>query len=87
MESLRSLIEKHGKENCVFMLPEHWYNKSNSCEGFIKGTITEKRYKISDNYKIGLKLQSHNRDSESFYITDLQSMIEKGLVEMYVKIS
>jgi len=93
MERLKEKIVKAGIDNVLFFVPMKPLNKvfglnfsyksSNDVEIMVPAMIDEKRYKVSDNYKIELKSIHENFGSESFYMSDLIKLLEQGSVKMF----
>jgi len=92
MERLKEKIVKAGIDNVLFFVPMKPLNKvfglisytlSNDVEIMVPAMIDEKRYKVSDNYKIELKSIHENFGSESFYMSDLIKLLEQGSIKMF----
>jgi len=91
--NIRESILKHGIENCLFLVPMRplhnfmgiTYSNSTDAEFIVPSRITEHRYKLSDNYKITLCSIYKEYGEESFYLCDLESLIERGTVEFFIK--
>lgn len=93
MENLSEIIEKIGVENITFLVPCRpvrtafgliAYTSSEDKEQTIPCTICEDRYKVKDNYKITLKPIYLGWESHSFYISDLEHMIDDKRVKMMI---
>ena len=90
--SLKTQILKHGIENCFFSVPMRPLRKllcfsyKSSSDDPIKvlAKISEEKYRIEDGYKITLKSIYPEFGQEHYYQLDLESLIEKGSVEMLV---
>lgn len=91
MENLVDIIKKHGVENCLFLVPMRpvrkafffSYTNSSDEEVLVPAKIVESRYKLKDNYKITLASLYESFGEESFYISDLKSLIKQGTVEFF----
>ena len=86
-------IQKVGIENCIFLVPMRPVNvyfgilaltSSSDPEIIVPAKICEKRYKLSDKYKITLKSIYERFGTEHFYISDLEQMIKDGTIKFYV---
>jgi hypothetical protein len=49
--------------------------------------IVENRYKLSDEYKITLKAIDPAFGKVHYYLSDLESLINKNQIKMYLKIT
>ena len=92
--NLKEKIEKAGIENCMFLIPMRpvrtyfgliSLTSSSDPEIIVPAKITEERYKLKDNYKITLKSVYDGFGSDHFYISDLESLIESGTIEFFVR--
>lgn len=86
------LIRKYGKDNLVFFVPMRplrtafglfKYTSSSDDETMVLCKIVEERYKLQDNYKIELNSRDPRFGKESFYITDLNSLINSEVISVY----
>lgn len=91
---LKKFIEKNGIENCFFMVPMRPirsvlglfnYKNSDDKETSVPCVISEDRYKVSGNYKITLKCLYPSFGQEHFYISDLEALIKRGIIDAYSK--
>lgn len=91
---IKKFIEKNGIENCFFMVPMRpirnvlglfGYRSSDDKETNVPCVISEDRYKVSENYKITLKCVYPSFGQEHFYISDLEALIERGIIGAYSK--
>jgi hypothetical protein len=93
LRTLKNLILLNGIENNLFMVPMQPLRrflgigyKSSSDESFIVPCkITEKRYKISDDYKISLESIIPGFGIEHYYICDLEKLIIEESVKIFVR--
>ncbi len=93
--NIMKLIEKYGKENLLFIVPMRpirtilfiSYTSSDDEPVEVPAKITEKRYKLENNYKITLQSVYEGFGQRHFYISDLNSLIKKGIVKVYVDVS
>lgn len=92
--SLKEKILKAGIENCLFLVPMKpvrtvfgliSYTSSSDQELVVPAEISEKRYKLSDNYKITLRSMYKSYGQEHYYLSDLNLLIEKGIVQMFIR--
>lgn len=92
--TLQEKILKAGIENCLFLVPMKpvrtvfgliSYTSSDDQEVVVPAEINEKRYKLSDNYKITLRSMYKSYGHEHFYISDLNLMIERGTIQMFIR--
>lgn len=97
LEDLTKSILAAGVENVLFMVPMRplrsalfglfRFTSSEDPEVTVPARITEERYEIADNYKIQVEATWELFGRESFYISDLQSMIRDGRIQMFIKTS
>lgn len=94
--NLQEKILAVGIENCIFMVP---LKPLHSILGLIKYTssndkpiiwpcqISEKNYKIKENYKITLEPISYKDKlaSETYYLSDLTQLIKSNYIQFYIK--
>jgi hypothetical protein len=84
--TVKSLVEEFGPKNVRFFIPmaplEYMgvipgiaFKTSNSPKQIVECEIDERRYKVSENYKIELKAVNELYGRESFYISDLDSIV------------
>jgi len=87
-------IEEVRIENCMFLVPMRpldtyfgfiSFTSSNDTEVIVPAKIDEDRYKVNENYKITLKSIYPKFGKENFYTSDLESMIESGIIQFFVK--
>lgn len=92
--TLKDRIINVGIENCLFIVPMKpirsilgfKFTNSNDPEYNVPCRIDESRYKIDDNYKITLICDYQKEfGKESYYLSDLQLMINRGTIEFYIK--
>jgi hypothetical protein len=91
--NLTEIILKHGIENILFMAPvsplHHFMGISyttNDGKFMMPCVIDEKRYKVSENYKIVLKpVHYPSFATEHYYVDDLKQMIKRGDIQMFIK--
>lgn len=79
--SLRERILSAGIENCFFY--GEYYDSYD--RGKFLMNIDEARYKVINNYKITLKKVDAQESFNHFYLSDLDSMIERGHVMFLIK--
>ena len=91
---LRDKIINAGIEKCMFLVPMTplhsvfgfiSYKSSSDQEVLVPATISESRYKVSENYKITLQSIYGAYGKENYYLSDLEIMIEKGTVKMFIQ--
>jgi hypothetical protein len=83
-------INSRGIDKIRFFVPMHplesdpfdfiHYKSLNSPEHLVECYISEERYKISENYKITLVAVDEQYGYESYYICDLESLIQSDIV-------
>jgi hypothetical protein len=92
--SLKEKILEAGIENCLFLVPMRpvqtvfgliSYTSSSDPEVVVPAEISEKRYKLEDNHKITLRSMYKQFGQEHFYLSDLNLMIERGTVQMFIR--
>lgn len=80
---IKHMAEKHSVENLRFIIPLSplrgflgmAYRSSNDSEFLFECSVDESRYRVKDGYKITLKATDPHYGSETFYQSDLESMI------------
>lgn len=92
--ALTTQILLAGIENFIFMVPMRpvqsvfglfAYTSSDDPEVLVPCKIDEKKYKVSQDYKITLKSIYNHFGKKDFYISDLRLLIQDGVVQMYAK--
>jgi hypothetical protein len=91
--NLTEIILKHGVENILFMAsvsPLHRFMgigyTTNDEKFTMPCVIDEKRYKVSENYKITLKpVHYPSFATEHYYVSDLKQIIKRGDIQMFIK--
>lgn len=91
---LKDNILKTGVSNCLFVVPFQkimkfgdlppmytFSNYESPKEYLIPAVIDESIYKIRNNYKITLKPLHPDFASKSFYLSDLETLIENKIVK------
>lgn len=94
MEYFQQLVEAHGLENVeisIPMLPIRdagfiQYTSSSDEAVMVPCTITEDRYKVSENYKVTLVSKVPGFGREHFYQMDLEQMIRSGHAKVRILI-
>lgn len=90
-----SLVKEHGIENLRFLVPMRplnvvfgliAYKSSNDRESNQVCRITEKRDKLSQNYKVELQAENKNFGKERYYISDLNTMIDLKQIRVFVEL-
>lgn len=88
---LKKIINQKGKENIRFIAPFKtqamltplgFMTSSNDPVENVLCKITETKYKVDDWYKISLTPAEYNWYNEEYYIEDLTSLIEKGIIKI-----
>jgi hypothetical protein len=93
---LKSIVKKYGKENltfivqmskvhkCLFMT----YTNHDDPKESVPCKIEESRYKLEDGYKVELvpTIDGYSR-RETFYQSDLESIIRDGHVKVLIDVS
>jgi len=91
--NLQQKILNAGIENCIFLVPMREvrnafvvisYTTSNDPEIIVPAKISEKKYKIKENYKITLKSIYDSFGSQDYYISDLEKLIRDNIIEFYI---
>lgn len=93
MKELKEIIEENGIENVMFiadMKPLNTilgfgFTSSSDPDFAVPCKISEKRYKVSEGYKITLQPIYPQFASENYYQSDLQMMINQGMVKMFIQ--
>lgn len=90
-DDLKSIINEKGKDDIRFIAPFRT-NGINTPLGFMISSndpmedmvckITESRYKVKDNYKISLTPSDVEWYKEDYYMLDLVSLIERGIIKI-----
>jgi hypothetical protein len=62
------------------------YKSSNDKEMQVPAFAIEGRYKFTDQYKIEFKALNEGFGTETFYVSDLVQMINKGQIQMYAPV-
>jgi len=91
--TLKEKILKAGIDNVLFLIPMRpvrqmlflSYTSTSDDPVLVPAKIVEDRYKVEDGYKITLKSIYEEFCEDSFYQSDLQSIIESGHAEMFVQ--
>lgn len=92
--NLQEKILNAGIENCLFLVPMRQvrtvfgmfpHTTSSDPEIIVPAEISEKRYKLSDNYKITLRSMYKEFGQEHYYLSDLNLMIERGTIQMFIR--
>lgn len=86
-------VDLYGKEMILFKLSLYplnqigpiIYTSSNDEMEECFAYIDESRYKLSENYKITLKPFNKQFETKHFYINDLESLIHKKEIKMFIK--
>lgn len=86
MKSLTQIIIENGIENIYFLINVQT-PRSLNCGNLVGMLyiIDETRYKVSENYKLGLKPIYDRFNHEYHYIGDLEKMINRGDVKLLVQ--
>ena len=74
---IKSLITKYGIDKLRF-----WYEPKAKTGSFVMSRIDEDRYKVANGYKIELRVCGGSY-KDSFYISDLESLIKEGIVKVF----
>lgn len=91
---LKTFIAENKIENCLFMVPMRplrsvlgmlFYRSNDDEEVNVPCIISESRYKMSENYKVTLRCLYPSFGEEHYYITDLERLIERGIINAYSK--
>jgi hypothetical protein len=91
---IQELLKIHGKENVIVTLqlkPLHGnfffkYTTSSDPDESIECVCVENRYSLEDNYKIEFQPLKKGYPNKSFYISDFNSLFNRGLIRLTVKI-
>ena len=86
---IRELAQQYGVENLRFTLKETplrtcgFFSYITSSDELLEGEfeVSEERYRVADNYKIGFKpaiVDSYVLAPRAYYISDLEAMIQDG---------
>ena len=87
--ALMKMVEKHGIHNLTFKMKSRpirhicgliAYTTSNDKEIEVSCHITEEQYQLSEGYKVTLTPYAPSFSKESFYQSDLISLIRRGSV-------
>lgn len=88
-DKLLTLIEEQGVENIRFMAPFKTQGmptplglmvSSSDPEELVECRISEERYKVADRYKISLTPANAEWYTDHYYLMDLCSLIDRGVV-------
>jgi hypothetical protein len=91
---LQNLLDQHG-EDLLFLVPLRpirtvlglvSYTSSSDGELLAPARITQERYKIKDRYKVTLKPIYSGLETRHFYISDLESLIRDGQVQVFISV-
>ena len=92
---IRELAQQYGVENLRFTLKETplrtcgFFSYTSSSDKLLEGEfeVSEERYRVIDNYKIGFKpaiVDSYVLAPRAYYISDLEAMIQDGYASVRV---
>jgi len=90
-DKLLAIINEQGIENIRFMAPFKTKGMSTPLglmigsddpEELVECRITEKRYKVADRYKISLTPANAEWYTEHYYLLDLCSLIDRGIISI-----
>lgn len=93
MLSITTLVKMYGAENIMvygdfevfdFKVPFLGFGITSGRRTKCLGTITEKRYKIKDNYKIEFKPLDDRCAKHKFYIMDFDSLVKRGIYKILI---
>lgn len=95
--NLEELFKTYQPKDLLFLVPMRSirqilfirYTSSDDPEVLVPCRITEKFYKVKDNYKVELEAIDEYKEvfgSEKFYISDLNNLIKEGIVQAFVQV-
>lgn len=90
---LKEYIEKHGIENCLFLVPMRplksiffmTYTSSNDDPVLVPAKINEDIYQLENNYKITLESIYDEFGRRHYYISDLEHLIKDNIASLFVQ--
>lgn len=85
--SIGMLIDNYSIENLVFEYARHTTGSFvfEDNEDICKMRITQARYELKDNYKLGLVGVNDRSEVDNFYISDFNCNIRAGYINIYNK--
>jgi hypothetical protein len=96
MNNIKSLVQKHGISKVKALIKLRPLNTCMSIIAFTSSSdeempilceITEDRYKVDEEYKIGWKSISEYAGfaSETFYQSDFNDLVERGQIKLFIE--